>query len=107
MKADLDKSIPESPSAPHENDGGLGDTIACGMLFLGVPSLAVIALMMVLVGKGVNPVSIEKGMVWLSVPWFALCYAMCRIADGMKFVVVDSGPNKAIVSSSQKSPADH
>lgn len=68
---------------------GLADVIACGTLFLGGPSLLAIVLIVVLVESGVSPQLIEKGMVWLAVPWFALCYALCRTAHGIKIVIVD------------------
>ncbi len=72
-----------------EQPRGLVDTIACGTLFLGGPSLLAIVLIVVLLESGVSPEVIEKGMVWLSVPWFALCYALCKMAHGIKVVVVD------------------
>ena len=73
----------------NEQPRSLADTIACGTLFLGVPSFLAIMLILVLLERGVSPQLIEKGMVWLSVPWFALCYALCKMAHGIKIVVVD------------------
>ena len=68
---------------------GLGEMIACGFLFLGVPSLLAIVLMLILLALGVPSPTIEKGMVWLSVPWFAFCYTLCKAAHGTKVVFVD------------------
>jgi len=69
---------------------GLVDIIACGTLFLGGPSLLAIGLICVLLQSGLSAQLIEKWMVWLSVPWFALCYALCKTAQGIKIVVVDA-----------------
>jgi hypothetical protein len=73
----------------NEQPRTLADTIACGTLFLGGPSFLAIILILSLLKWGVSPLLIEKGMVWLSVPWFAICYALCRTAHGIKLVVVD------------------
>lgn len=75
-----------STDAPQK---GLGNVIACGTLFLGGPSILAIVLIVALLEGGVSPLLIEKGMVWLSVPWFALCYALCKTAQGIKIVIVD------------------
>lgn len=79
-------SIEKSDDA-NGHDHGLGEAISCGMLTLGAPSILAIALIVSLVFLGVSPRIIEKGMVWLSVPWFALCYAWCRKAHGTKLVI--------------------
>jgi hypothetical protein len=77
----------------EEPTGGLGEMIACGILFLGVPTLLAIGLILVLLRVGIQSEVIEKGMVWLSVPWFALCYALCKTAHGTKLVIVDEDGN--------------
>lgn len=69
----------------------IGATIAhvqCGALTLGIPSLCVLGLIAVLVLVGVSPRTIEKGMVWLSVPWFAFCYALCKVAHETEVKIV-------------------
>ena len=78
------------PSDASYNGRELRNTLACGTIFLGWFSLAPISLVLLLLDEGVSPYLIEKGMVWLSVPWFAFCYALCRIAHGIKFVVPDN-----------------
>lgn len=82
-----------APDATY-NGHELRNTLACGTIFLGWFSLAPISLILILLDKGFSPQSIEKGMVWLSVPWFALCYALCRIAHGIKFVVTHDSDNQ-------------
>jgi hypothetical protein len=71
----------------------LGEMIACGFLFLGAPSLLAIVLILTLLAIGIPSPVIEKGMVWLSVPWFAFCYALCKAAHGTKLVIVDGDGN--------------
>jgi len=71
----------------------LGEMIACGFLFLGAPSLLAIVLILALLAMGIPSPVIEKGMVWLSVPWFAVCYALCKAAHGTKVVIVDDDGN--------------
>jgi hypothetical protein len=63
--------------------------VFCGTITLGIPSVIAIGLIVILVLVGVSPQTIEKGMVWLSVPWFAFCYALCKLAHGTKVVMMD------------------
>lgn len=81
---------------------GVVDFVLCGMLWLGAPSFAAISLILFLLGRGVSPQLIEKGMVWLSVPWFAFCYAMCKISHETTLYVAD--PNKD-ADSSRRTPS--
>ena len=54
-----------------------GTDILCGITALGLASILSIVLMLLL--ALVLPVhTIERGMVWLSVPWFAFWYLKCR-----------------------------
>jgi len=77
----------------NEPQRTFGDFVACGFLFLGAPSLLAIVLILVLLAFGTPSPLIEKGMVWLSVPWFAFCYALCKAAHGTKVVIVNSDGN--------------
>lgn len=93
MKTDPTKSVSKLRDSTYESDGGFGEKLACGVLFLGLPSLAAIVIVISLAQTGVNLLSIEKGMVWLSVPWFSLCYALCRMAHGTMIYVADETQN--------------
>jgi len=81
-------------------DRSFGAYIACGALFLGAPSFFAIVLLLSLLDWGVSPQLIEKGMVWLSVPWFAFCYWLCKAAHGVKLYVAD-GKEKPIKPSAK------
>jgi hypothetical protein len=94
MKTDSTEPVDKSRDSPHQSDGGLVNTLACGMLFLALPSFAAISLALILADRGVSPLTIEKGMVWLSVPWFAICYALCRTAHGITLVVRTDNESK-------------
>jgi hypothetical protein len=78
----------------------LGEMIVCGFMYLGIPSLLAIVLILILLATGIPAPAIEKWMAWLSVPWFALCYPLCKIAHGIELVIVD-GEGKPIQTPSR------
>lgn len=76
--------IYENTEPMGAEDHGLVEAVVCGTLMLGAPSAVALLLIVVLVFVGVRPDTIEKAMVWLSVPWFAMCYVLCRVSHGTK-----------------------
>ena len=84
------------PTIRNSTDGddvGFGAAVFCGWLFLIAPTLVAIILILLLLFMGVHPILIEKAMVWLSVPWFAMCYALCKRAHGAKVYFRDGTEN--------------
>jgi hypothetical protein len=91
---------------PTDEPRGLVDAIVCGTLFLGGPSLLAIVLIVFLLYSGVSSQLIEKGMVWLSVPWFAFCYALCKMAHGTGRKEILAGTPSAVATRSRGAAKD-
>jgi hypothetical protein len=55
-----------------------GTDISCGIFVMAMAAVAGISLPIGLLLLGVPVQEIERGMVWLSIPWFAFWYLKCR-----------------------------
>jgi len=69
--------------------GPEGTDVACGILVLGLASFLGIGAVLLLAGAGVPVQTLEKGMVWLFVPWVAFSYLNCRKWHRTRLVLKD------------------
>ena len=69
--------------------GPEGTSVACGILVLALASFLGIGSVLLLAAAGVPVQTLEKGMVWLSVPWIASWYLKCRKWHRTRLVLKD------------------
>ncbi len=66
-----------------------GTDISCGIFVLGLGAVLGLGCVLGLMFAGVSVELLEKGMVWLSVPWVAFWYLKCRKWHRTKIVFVN------------------
>jgi hypothetical protein len=72
-----------------------GTNFECGVLVLLLASGLGIAVVALLPLTGMSVQTIEKGMVWASIPWVAYWYLKCRKWHRTKIVFEDEETNTA------------
>ena len=76
------------------NDRGDGGELSCHIFVLGLASVLAIAAIAFLVYLGIPSEALQKGMVWLAVPWFGYWYMTCKKWHNTPIVFTDGDVQK-------------